>query len=397
MKNRYLLRLYIVLCLCISLSSARAQYVAIPDSNFGNWLNTNGYASCLTGNSVSGWQLDTTCTNILSDTTLICDYSNIHNLKGIGYFKNLKHLSCSGDSLRILPVLPSSITFLDCGSNQLTSIANLPTGLTWFNCSYNKVTSLPNLPSGLNYLGCTANRLTSLPTLPAGLKYLGCGNNQLTSLPYLPSSIIELGCAFNQISYLPNLPSGLMELVCADNMLSRLPSIPSGVTKINCYGNQLTSLPSLPMGLNELYCNDNPSLTCLPYIHKDTLIYFYIANTSIRCIPNRFSAIIYDVNPDTITICTHNSICDTLGTSSNEIVSSPIKMNLFPNPNNGFFTLQAPAYIKEQYTIADMLGYVVAQQAISADRQDIDLSYLAEGVYTLSVYGAEPVRFAVVK
>ncbi|MFN8323573.1 MAG: hypothetical protein U0T74_13005, partial [Chitinophagales bacterium] len=41
--------------------SSSAQYVAIPDSNFGTWLNSNGYSQCMQGNNSVGWQMDTTC------------------------------------------------------------------------------------------------------------------------------------------------------------------------------------------------------------------------------------------------------------------------------------------------------------------------------------------------
>src|SRR4051812_31955153 len=56
MKLR-LLATIMVLFICFKVN---AQYVSIPDSNFGKWLHNNGYSACMTGNYPS-YQLDTTC------------------------------------------------------------------------------------------------------------------------------------------------------------------------------------------------------------------------------------------------------------------------------------------------------------------------------------------------
>ena len=88
------------LLLFISISfAARAQYVAIPDSNFGNWLyNNGGFSSCMTGNSQAGWNLDTTCSLAGSTTSISCEFSHIHNLTGIQYFRGLTNLDCANNT-----------------------------------------------------------------------------------------------------------------------------------------------------------------------------------------------------------------------------------------------------------------------------------------------------------
>lgn len=40
---------------------SKAQFVTIPDTNFVNWLNANGFSSCMSGNDI-----DTTCSLILA-------------------------------------------------------------------------------------------------------------------------------------------------------------------------------------------------------------------------------------------------------------------------------------------------------------------------------------------
>src|SRR5437870_2430627 len=71
---------------------AKAQYVTIPDANFVAWLNANGYATCMVGN-----QMDTTCSVILSATTLDCTSSSLSDITGIQYFHNLTSLNCQGN------------------------------------------------------------------------------------------------------------------------------------------------------------------------------------------------------------------------------------------------------------------------------------------------------------
>jgi hypothetical protein len=56
MKKSFLLRAVLVVFLGLTMTVARAQYVPIPDANFGTWLYNNGYSSCLRGNSVNDYQ-----------------------------------------------------------------------------------------------------------------------------------------------------------------------------------------------------------------------------------------------------------------------------------------------------------------------------------------------------
>lgn len=74
---------------------------------------------------------------------------------------------------------------------------------------------------------------------------------------------------------------------------------------------------------------------------------------------------------------------------------SPIR--LYPNPNKGSFTLETSGSIGSDYIISDMLGNVIIQQAIRSDKQVIELPAAAEGVYTLVIKGAQPIRFVIVR
>ena len=70
-------KLLLLLIFFLSIEKTQAQYVTIPDTNFVNWLNNNGYSQCLNGN-----QLDTTCNAVVNATYIYCDYANIYNLEG---------------------------------------------------------------------------------------------------------------------------------------------------------------------------------------------------------------------------------------------------------------------------------------------------------------------------
>jgi hypothetical protein len=277
--------------------------VLIPDTNFGTWLDTSGFAGCVTGNNSTGWYLDTTCSTVLSDTFFNCPSSNIHDLTGIAYFKNIQWLYCVSNHLTSLPALPARLRYLHCTYNQITSISNLPDSLIYLDCSQNQIRNIVSLPSSLVDLYCWFNALDSLPTLPASLTSLYCYWNNLTWLPTLPSALTFLDCNQNQIDSLPALPSRLIALLCSYNQLTRLPVIPSGLNDLECSSNFLTYLPPLPASISTLKCDNNSSLSCVPPILNISLQNFRMAGTNIQCLSNHFTARSYDIRPDTLPIC----------------------------------------------------------------------------------------------
>jgi len=242
----------------ITVTSANAQWVNIPDMNFRDWLNSHGFASCLNGN-----MMDTTCSAIVTSTAINFGNYNIQRLDGIEFFDSLKTLNCSNNHLDSLFRLPLSLTSFNCSDNVLTFLPNLPNSLKIFDCSGNDFDSLPNLPSSLTYLDCKYNSLTFLPNLPISLKVLECDNNYLTSIPALPPSLTKFYCGSNNLTSLPVLPSTIDSLACIDNQLTSLPALTSSIRHIWCYNNQLTSLPPLPSSLYNLQCGGN-QLSSLP-------------------------------------------------------------------------------------------------------------------------------------
>jgi uncharacterized repeat protein (TIGR01451 family) len=288
--------------LLLSLVSAKAQWVTIPDANFVTKLQQL-YPSCMNGNL-----MDTTCSEIVNETSLNVNISGIYDLTGIKYFtslqilecgannfttlpelpSNLIELDCSANPITSLPSLPNSLTLIDCQNCQLTSLASLPNSLKTLLCQYNQLTNIPILPNSLQLLWCYYNELTSLPALPNSLTHLNCHDNQLISLPTLPDSLTKLYCYKNQLTSLPSLPSSLLILSCFNNQLTSLPTLPNSLYSFSCSNNQIISLPTLPNFLNNLECDSNllTSLPSLSNIYLDDLRCSGNFLTSLPTLPN---------------------------------------------------------------------------------------------------------------
>ena len=333
--------------LILNFNICNAQWVNIPDSNFGKWLTTT-YPTCMQGDPQVGFQMDTSCGGIVNETSIDCSAQNITTLEGLQYFKSLTSLNCSANKLSILPPLQNTLLILNCGlnklislppipdslselfcrQNNLTTLPALPNSLVNLYCEYNQLANLPTLPSTLITIHCYGNLLTYLPTLPGSLKTLNCTQNQITSIPSLPSSLIDLYCGNNLLTSLPSLPILLKKMNCSQNLLINLPPLPDSLTDFSCIENQISSLPTLPSFLKNFYCGknqlqnlpflpsslsilgcqDNTSLNCIPS-KLGNMSGLFIAGTGITCMPNRFNCQNFDINPNTLPLCDPQSGC----------------------------------------------------------------------------------------
>jgi uncharacterized delta-60 repeat protein len=83
-----------------------------------------------------------------------------------------------------------------------------------------------------------------------------------------------------------------------------------------------------------------------------------------------------------------SSISDTMQIahlSITDLIAEHVR--IYPNPSSGSFTLETNHMIGEDYIITDMLGQIVQEKTITSDRQHIDMSTSAPGVYTLILRG----------
>ncbi|MEY4877470.1 MAG: hypothetical protein RL708_2620 [Bacteroidota bacterium] len=198
-------------------TSAKAQWVTIPDTNFANYL------TLMNSSVMNGNQMDTSDIWVTSTVNLVCSTQLIKDLSGIKYFHSLLALDCSNNQLKSLPTLPSTLQYLVCANNQLSYLSNLPPNLFFLQCGNNLITSLPLLPSSLQTLRCYNNQLASLPTLPINLKYLNCEDNQIQNLPPLTDSLQLLHCYNNQLYCIPDLKN-VASFLCNNNPLTCLPN-----------------------------------------------------------------------------------------------------------------------------------------------------------------------------
>jgi uncharacterized repeat protein (TIGR01451 family) len=280
--------------------AVRAQYVSIPDSNFGKWLNSGLYNACMRGSSTLGWELDTTCFDLQAYNILNCSGANIYDLTGIKYITGVEYLACSNNHLTSMTEYPPALKELQCENNNIISLAALPVCLHGLFCDKNQLSSLPILPDSLLGLSCTYNRLTSLPHLPFKVSYLYCSNNLLAALPSsMPPNLYTIHCDTNLIRIIPDLPVGLSYLNCSNNLLDTLPPLPATLNELNCDNNLITQLPPLSANIQVLFCSNN-RLTYLPTLNNGL--------SRVVCENNQLSTL--PVMPASLNsmLCAHNLI-----------------------------------------------------------------------------------------
>lgn len=330
------------------------QYVSIPDSNFGNWLNANGYSSCLTGNNVIGWQMDTTCAAgitlyLPSSGTLSLANLNISDLTGIQYISwqgpgtgnnglDLSHNNLHYFPTQIYALINSSFDYyLNLAYNHLDSFVfdanmlSLGTLILNHNGLHSFTVSGSSCGACNNQLATLDVSYNSLDTFPyLGNNNLGYGydlnirGNLLVSIPF--GHYNTLDCGVNRIStFANNGLSGVCVLVVDSNLLtsidlSGVSSLTGVMYKFDCshnlltnitnmsfahsslYGqvgtflcndNNLTSLPLYPNDLEVLDCHNNPSLYCIPNLPSVDSFTFNFSNTAIQCLPALYPPCIY--------------------------------------------------------------------------------------------------------
>ncbi len=218
----------LIIIFCFSFA-VKAQYVNIPDSNFGKFLIAK-YPSCLYKDSVANkYWMDTTCSAVVNEDSVsygtIIHADMIANLEGIQYFKKLIYLNCNTNELSSLPLLSNSLRVLYISKNYFVNPPILPDSLQVFHCAMNLLTTLPTLPNSITELNCSFNLLTSLPNLPESLLNLNVFKNNINCLPKLPKWLSILEADTSSIKCLPNIPS---------NLTTTLPICNSSYNPNNC-------------------------------------------------------------------------------------------------------------------------------------------------------------------
>lgn len=397
----------------LSFFIGKAQWVNIPDTNFGNWLVQNYPSTCVQGNSLIGFQMDTIVIvdSVLPILNLNLSNKNIADFSGLEYLRwddpNCNYcyqrtLNLSYNRLKRLPngigvqdvhlnlshneIDTAEFTYayydmldFDISFNHLKYVINDVTGsyshLTSLNFNNNDLTTLPVFNTIYDaQVYCRKNNFTTLPPLSWKVSSLDCGDNKISNLINLPYKLVGLICDHNLLTsftFYSNSPF-INSLNCSNNNITALYNIPSTLSYLNCSYNQISSIPFLPFSVNTLICNDNPYLSCIPD-RLNNLQVFYFNNTQIHCMPNRFACSSFDKNPNTLPLCGPLSGCkyyyNVIGdvhqdTSINCLIDSLKKGNGLSNiklqlRSNGNIVRQTYSYNKDgDYDIAaDSFGH----------------------------------------
>jgi hypothetical protein len=338
--------------------------------------------------------IDTTCSGLLDSVSLDISDSSLTNIEGLQYFKHLRYFICSNNNIASLPKLPANLEWLYCDNNNLNSLPALPNSISQLYIENNSISTLPALPISLLGFNCYGNPLDSFPPLPLGIQYFYCGGFPIRSFPLLPSSITTFGCVeadldslpilpdsltdfecfSNRLTYLPTLPPKLRGLSCDGNLLITFPTLPQTLSWLDCGYNNLTYIPALPHKMQLFDCNDNPELSCLPYLDTITTINF--SNTAITCIPD--TGVIWTSLPSLIgfPICGFGNECFVSGIIDNKATNN---LKVYPNPVIDYLFTD---YLLSEATlrIIDMTGRILF---VPIDGNKIDVSAFTSGLYCL--------------
>lgn len=81
----------------------------------------------------------------------------------------------------------------------------------------------------------------------------------------------------------------------------------------------------------------------------------------------------------TLNGCTITSLCITVNTVGIEVSVADYSLNIYPNPNNGLFTIECNK--SAEVEILDALGRTILKTKIINQREVIDLSFVSSGIY----------------
>lgn len=321
---------------------------------------------------------------------LNCEYNNLTDLD-ISHNIALQTLRCKENSLKKLDVSANkSLKFLDCSSNFI-EVLNLSenSALLTLRCSFNNIRNLDlSVNSSLGYLECTYNFLMDLDvTHNLALQTLYCDHNFLKELDVSTNKSLEdLHCHYNELTRL-NVTGNmsLLYLECGVNMLPKLNlSSNRNLIKLHCGFNQLTELDiSSCISIKSLSCEYNQLKSMNASSLKTGIWYFKATNNpELTCIQVNNEAYANASWSNAIDPWARFSEVCIVGTKIN---LSHAEISIFPNPNNGIFTisgLPAEEITIEVYSMAGERIYSVTSRETS---HCVDISGCTKGIYVVNI------------
>ena len=343
-----------------------AQYTAVPDPNFENFLEANGMGDGVPNNG------QVLTANIENVTVLDLDTQiGVTDLTGIEDFEALEWLDFSYNM----------VTQVDLSQNIF--LKNL-------GCVYNNLTVL-NLSSNnqLEWLSCQNNQLTTLLLYSDKLTYIDCYENYITelNLTNLPA-LIEIDCNVNQLSGLDISQNILLQkLKCSsNNLLSLDTSNNPEIFSLSCGRNIIESLDlSQNQDLRQFFAGFMPPLNHLDMRNGNNQFInsFNVFGTdNLKCIfvDDASATYLDDWYKDPFTTFVDNEAeCDGLG--NQEFVAAPFK--IYPNPAKTYFNISSKT--KGEFSLFSAQGKQVHTGILKLGLSRISMEGLSAGLYFLRV------------
>ena len=205
-------------------------------------------------------------------------------------------------------------------------------------------TSLVTALGGLNYIwsnGDTSTSTTSLAISNFNLSAIGIDSNECQNMDSIFITVYDL----------PQVSINAPDTLCSDS-----------ITTINVVSSA-----------NQFLWNNNNTNAFIeigPFNNGDNPTYFVTATDSNGC-----------YNSDSTIIIIEN--CDV----SEVYDLKNMEVSVYPNPNNGIFTIELNNYLNEEIDISfiSSLGQIVNQQKSNSNIINFNTSYLSSGIYSLII------------
>ncbi|MFD1551453.1 hypothetical protein DNU06_13375 [Putridiphycobacter roseus] len=208
-------------------------------------------------------------------------------------------------NLSVVPTLPNTIKDFNIESNPnigSISASSLPPSIIDLNINDCGLSVLPALPPNIEDLSCGGNSISTLGILPSTLKRLYVSDSpNITQLVNLPDTMYRIIAKNCNISYIDSLPIFMTNLIdISDNQLTSIPNFPEGLLIIDLSNNNISYVPKLPDNLTILRMENN-NVSCWPVFPNLNIIEIF--GNPFHCIPNYLTAMNVWSYLDTIPLC----------------------------------------------------------------------------------------------
>ena len=341
-------------------------------------------------------------------------------------FLNLTHFSCSSIKLKKVDLSSNSrlshlsisgiFDTLDLSHNHLVdslwciggAISTLDVSscenLIFLNAQYNRLVNLDlSRNQHLETLICSENQLSELDLSGCPeLSRLECSANKISKLNLTGNKeLYSLICDQNQIRNLDlsDLDS-LTDLGCSNNLLNELDlSHNSELTYLGCSGNRLNYLDvSMNLNLRVLHCGSNPMYTLnisSNWALDSVGLGYGVVELGIDHMPSLRQVCVWTLPfpPEGLKMDTVGSpnITFTMECVLGTTFDQTGKVDIYPNPTEGQFTIRTGTRDNYQVRITALNGQLLQERFFSGDVFRLDISSLPAGIYLILIRSPQKV------